>query len=109
MVERGAAMRLRIVFAAVLALAVLVAIPAAFAGKPGNSPNAKLCQKNGWQTHVRADGSAFANEEDCVSYAAKGGVLYPASSAPCLVNGGYTKKATASGDPFASLAACEGY
>ena len=42
----------------------------------GNSINAKACQKNGWQSLVAADGSAFATEEACVSYAAKGGTLF---------------------------------
>ncbi len=43
----------------------------------GNSANAQKCQKGGWQTFVRSDGSAFANQGECVSYAAKGGSLQP--------------------------------
>ena len=42
--------------------------------------NAKLCQKDGWQTLVRSDASGFNSEEACVSYAAEGGTLLPA---PC--------------------------
>src|SRR5262249_6532405 len=40
-----------------------------------NSANAKLCQKGGWQTLLTSDGKPFASEQDCVSYAAKGGTL----------------------------------
>ena len=50
-----------------------VAVASASSG--GNSANAKLCQKNGWQALVGTNG-AFANEEACVSYAAQGGKLY---------------------------------
>jgi hypothetical protein len=40
----------------------------------GNSANAKLCQKGGWQTlHNSATGVGFSNEGACVSYGAKGG------------------------------------
>lgn len=42
----------------------------------GNSPNAKACQKNGWQSLVTSTGDSFASEEACVSYAAEGGTLY---------------------------------
>jgi len=42
----------------------------------GNLANAKKCQKNGWKGYVRADlKTVFANQGDCVSYAAQGGVL----------------------------------
>ena len=41
----------------------------------GNSANAKLCQKGGWQTLLRSDGSSFANQDACVSYAGQGGTL----------------------------------
>ena len=49
----------------------------------GNSPAAKLCQKGGWQNLYRSDGSTFANEGACVSYAAQGGTL---RSAPLTVD-----------------------
>jgi len=48
---------------------------------PGNAPNAKLCQKGGWQHLATADGAAFASQGACVSYAAKGGTLMPYPSA----------------------------
>lgn len=41
----------------------------------GNADNAKACHKDGWRDLVRSDGSAFASEGQCVSYAAQGGTL----------------------------------
>lgn len=41
----------------------------------GNSANAKACQKGGWASLYREDGSTFADQGACVSYAAKGGKL----------------------------------
>ena len=49
---------------------------------PGNAPNAKACQKDGWENLVREDGSTFANQDECVSYAAQGGVLQPKPLTP---------------------------
>ena len=43
----------------------------------GNSANAKLCQKGGWMNLVRADGTPFASETECVSYGASGGTVLP--------------------------------
>lgn len=60
------------VLAALAALALVVGAVGASAGG-GNSANAKLCQKNGWQNLFRADGSPFANQGACVSYGAQGG------------------------------------
>jgi hypothetical protein len=51
------------------------ALPA-FAGG-GNSDAAHACQKGGYASYTRADGTPFANTGDCVSYAAHGGVLTP--------------------------------
>ena len=61
-----------LVLCAVFALTVGVAT--ANAGD-GNSANAKLCQKGGWQSLFTATGGSFASEEACVSYAAQGGTL----------------------------------
>lgn len=47
------------------------------AGPGGNSANAKLCQKGGWEDLQRSDGTPFANQGACVSYAARGGTLEP--------------------------------
>src|SRR5262245_325033 len=60
-----------------VALAVGVATATAAGPSGGNAANAKLCQKGGWQTLVRSDGTAFGSEEACVSYAATGGTLKP--------------------------------
>jgi len=51
-----------------------IASPAG-AAAGGNSANAQACQNNGWKTLFRADGTAFKNTGDCVSYAAHGGVF----------------------------------
>jgi hypothetical protein len=45
-----------------------------------NSIVAKACQKNGWQGLVTSTGTAFASEDACVSYGARGGVLYQQQS-----------------------------
>jgi hypothetical protein len=66
-----------VVCCAALALSVGVATATAGNGNGGNSANAKLCQKGGWQNLVRADQTAFKNEGDCVSYGAKGETLTP--------------------------------
>jgi len=85
-------MRKGVLAALVIACATLVAVPAGLAAKPGNSLNAEACQKGGWETLVRPDQSAFSDQGDCVSYAAKGGVLTaPATNvweAACIQAGG---------------------
>jgi len=45
--------------------------------KGGNSEAAKACQGGGFQTMEGADGTAFTNAGECVSYVAKGGVIRP--------------------------------
>jgi hypothetical protein len=67
-----------------------VAVPAdlAVAGG-GNSDNAEACQKGGWQELVREDLAEFANQGDCVSYAAQGGRVGAITSQSwCEDNGG---------------------
>jgi hypothetical protein len=49
----------------------------ATAASGGNSANAKLCQKGGWENLVSSTGTAFTSEEACTSYAARGGTLSP--------------------------------
>lgn len=62
------------VVAVVVSLAVAASIGVVSASAAGgNSANAKLCQKGAWVNLVRSDGTTFANEEACVSYAAQGG------------------------------------
>ena len=69
--------RTRIALTAVAAaLTLAVAAAPAVAGKNGpNNQNAKLCQKGGWQSLYTSTGGTFANQSQCVSYAAKGGTL----------------------------------
>jgi hypothetical protein len=60
--------------AAVIAIAT-IAVPFARVGAAsaakGNGADAKLCQKNGWQSLVNQDGSVFRNQGDCFSHAAQ--------------------------------------
>jgi len=58
-----------------IAVALAVGVASATAAGGGNSANAKLCQKNGWQTSAMSNGGGFANQDACVSYAAKGGTF----------------------------------
>jgi hypothetical protein len=65
-----------VVAAALFAMLVGLAAPAgAQADAGGNSANAKLCQKGGWEGLRGEDGERFTNTGDCVSYAARGGTL----------------------------------
>src|SRR5262245_12397927 len=70
-------MRTRIVLLLCAVFALTVGIATATAG---NSPNAKLCQKGSWQKLFTSTGSSFGSEEECVSYAAKGGTLVAGST-----------------------------
>jgi hypothetical protein len=72
--------KLRMILACCAALALTVGVATATAGngKGGNSPNAKLCQKGGWTTLYRSDGTTFANQDECVSYGANGGTILTA-------------------------------
>jgi hypothetical protein len=62
----------------VLGLAVALAVGVATASG-GNSANAKVCQKNGWNTFLTSTGQPFVSEEACVSYGARGGTYAQAS------------------------------
>lgn len=91
------------------AVAVAAGSSAALAGNGhgngGNSGAAKTCQKGGFKKLQRADGTAFKNTGKCVSYAAKGGVLYsPSVVAPAAVASGAPFTVTATGfTPNAAL------
>src|SRR5689334_10894903 len=78
-------------FVSLLGLAVVLSIvwvPALAVAGGGNWANAKMCQKGGWQTLERSDGTAFATQSDCVSYAAGGGTVFaPTLSVPSPVSG----------------------
>ena len=78
-------LRTLLVLFAALALTVGVATASA---DDGNSENAKLCQQDGWQDLVSADGTRFANQGDCVSYAAQGGTPMSAAQQWCQSIGG---------------------
>jgi hypothetical protein len=64
--------------ALLLAVAMLALVPdvsAAPTDWPGNSANAKACQKGGWQLLHTSAGQPFTSEQECVSYGAHGGIL----------------------------------
>lgn len=63
------------VLAGLLAMSPAVGAKPGNNGGPGNSGAAQQCKQGGWQSLVREDGSGFANQGDCVSYAAQGGTL----------------------------------
>ena len=67
----------RLAMLAVL-LAVAATLPFSVSAAPGgNSANAKLCQKGGWETLATSEDPhiAFTNQGACVSYGAQGGVI----------------------------------
>jgi hypothetical protein len=71
----------------VLGLALLGAIACAFvfaggalAANGGNSANAKLCQKGGWQSLMDSSAAQFPSAGECVSYGAHGGAIYALAS-----------------------------
>ena len=76
--------------AVVAALILAVAVGPAVAGQNGpNNQNAKKCQKGGWKALYTSSGGTFANQSECVSYAAKGGRLFSyAGQAVCAQLGG---------------------
>lgn len=70
--SRGFTLR-ALALAGLLALAVVTAVAPAVAADGGNSSAAHACQKEGYKSLFRADGTAFKNTGECVSYAARGG------------------------------------
>jgi hypothetical protein len=61
----------------VLSAALAAGVAAKPAGPgPGNSPNAKACQKGGWQSLYTSTGQSFTSEQQCTGYAASGGTVY---------------------------------
>ena len=63
-----------------------VTFSSAVAAPGGNSANAKLCQKGGWEDLQRSNGTTFTNQGACVSYAAHGGTLEPKSTSIVTVS-----------------------
>lgn len=80
--------------ASVLIAVVLIslsAMPVALAAPGGNSDNARLCQKGGWQSLARAESPAiaFVNQGECVRYGAQGGEIIPLFVGPTInISGG---------------------
>jgi hypothetical protein len=68
----------RVAALSVVLLLACVAVGGALAAG-GNSANAKMCQKDGWQTAQTSAGGTFASEDDCVSYGAHGGTVFEPS------------------------------
>ena len=97
--------------AAIVAAAAAPALATATAASAAsNAGNAKQCQKHGWKSLTREDGSTFQNQGDCVSHGARRGTLgtSPAQSA-CLNLGGTFSSAgtnhwTCTGWPVSSQA-----
>jgi hypothetical protein len=70
--------------AAITAALVVVGAGSSAVRADGNSDAAHACQKGGYLTLIREDGTTFRNTGDCASYAADGGVLRPATASAVL-------------------------
>jgi hypothetical protein len=70
----------RLVLVVVAAVIVLSGSAHTGLAETGNSGAAHQCQKGGWEQLQRSDGSPFANQGACVSYAAHAGELQPIPS-----------------------------
>jgi hypothetical protein len=55
----------------------LVVLPAA-----AHAADTSVCKDGGWRNLVRADGTPFKNQGDCVSYVSKGGIPRPPGPPP---------------------------
>src|SRR5262249_57028830 len=76
-------MKLRTLLVVCAALALTVGVATASAGGgPGDAANAKQCRKGGWQHLYRSDGSTFKKQDECVSYAKRGGTLLTSPPPP---------------------------
>lgn len=105
--------RLRLVLLLCALLALAVGVTTASAGNGGNSSNAKLCQKYGYQQLYTSTGQAFRNVGACVSYAARGGTPTTGANAQadCEAAGGtYTTDPTTNQFGLGTLIfSCLGY
>jgi hypothetical protein len=81
--------RLTFVVAALASLTLLGTSGTAWATPappgPGNSAAAHACQNGGWQNVVTSTGATFANQDECVAYAAHGGALAPKPTASLVM------------------------
>jgi hypothetical protein len=60
--------------------------PAPAQAKPGgNAAASAACKNGGFVNYTDTSGNAFRNEGDCVSYAARGGILVPVAVTPFSV------------------------
>ncbi len=71
---------LRLLAIVALIMGTLV-LGTAVAADGGNSDAAHACQRGGYANYTRTDGTTFANQGQCVSYAAHGGTLKPVPTA----------------------------
>jgi hypothetical protein len=96
-------MKMRMLVALFAVVGLLVGTTTATTAQAGHSTDARACQADGWQTLDHSDGRPFANQGDCVSYAARGGVLtsrYPAAESLCeSFEGSFGHKDHSSADP----------
>ena len=67
---------LRVLLAVVATVLAASAMGVATASAGGNSANAKLCQKDGWQAAQNDNGGTFNSNDSCTSYAAEGGAVF---------------------------------
>jgi hypothetical protein len=73
--------RSQIALTAALALLMVGGLSStAQAANARSSSDPELCKNGGWQNLTTSTGAPFANQGDCVAYAATGGVLYPTPS-----------------------------
>jgi hypothetical protein len=92
------------------AAVLLVLVTSAVAGnKPGNSVNAKMCQKGGWQSLYTRTGEPFASEQACATYGAQGGQLINEDALACLNDGWKTLGPSTGSTQFASEQECVDY
>lgn len=59
----------------VMTLVAIAGLASPASADRGNSENAHLCQKGGWEDLRGEDGTRFANQGECVSHGAQGGTL----------------------------------
>jgi hypothetical protein len=80
--------RSQVALTAALALLMVGGLSsAAQATNARSSSDPELCKNGGWQNLTTSTGAPFANQGDCVSYAVRGGVLYPKASLVFTVSG----------------------
>ena len=67
-------MKKRLLMGLAVGALLMALLPGVASAKAGDT---SVCKDGGWTGLVRADGTAFKNQGDCVSYIAKGGTLQP--------------------------------